>query len=139
MINRKPAFSFFLEPPSKPQSGRPYCVHNTIACLRWPLLAQIAISATQAVLKKIFFLGFGAPGLKIHVLKEHSCPASVLKGEGRVYNIFGARAFLKFRENARKHPKRRICFWERLMDFWPGSPASGVEKWIPGFFRASGN
>ena len=25
------------------------------------------------------------------------------------------------------------------MDFWPESPASGVEKWISGFFRASGN
>jgi hypothetical protein len=46
-----------------------------------------------AVLKKINFLGFGGPGLKIHVLKEHSYPASVLEGEGGVYNIFGARAF----------------------------------------------
>jgi hypothetical protein len=27
----------------------------------------------------------------------------------------------------------------RLMDFWPESPALGVEKWISGFFRASGN
>jgi hypothetical protein len=25
------------------------------------------------------------------------------------------------------------------MDFWPESPASGVEKYISGFFRASGN
>jgi hypothetical protein len=23
------------------------------------------------------------------------------------------------------------------MDFWPESPASGVEKWISGFFRAT--
>jgi hypothetical protein len=33
-----------------------------------------------AVLKKIKILGFGDPGLKIHVLKEHSCPAPVLEG-----------------------------------------------------------
>ena len=37
-----------------------------------------------------------------------------------------------------KTPKT-TCFWVRLMDFWPESPASGVEKWISGFFRASGN
>jgi hypothetical protein len=36
-----------------------------------------------AVLKKIKNLGFGGPGLKIHVLKEHSCPAPVLEGGGR--------------------------------------------------------
>jgi hypothetical protein len=46
-----------------------------------------------AVLKKIKILGFGGPGLKIHVLKGYSCPAPVLEGEGRVYNIFGVRAF----------------------------------------------
>ena len=48
-----------------------------------------------AVLKKmkILGLGFGGPGLKIHGLKEKSCPAPVLEGEGRIYNIFGARAF----------------------------------------------
>ena len=45
------------------------------------------------VLKKIKILGFGGPGLKIHVLKGHSCPAPVLEGEGRVYNTFGVRAF----------------------------------------------
>ena len=45
------------------------------------------------VLKKIKILGFGGPGLKIHVPKEHSCPAPVLEGEGRIYNIFGVRAF----------------------------------------------
>jgi hypothetical protein len=44
-------------------------------------------------LKKIKILGFGGPGLKIRVLKEHSCPAPVLEGEGRICNIFGARAF----------------------------------------------
>jgi hypothetical protein len=25
------------------------------------------------------------------------------------------------------------------MDFWPESPASGIGKWISGFFRASAN
>jgi hypothetical protein len=42
-----------------------------------------------AVLKKIKILGCGGPGLKIHVLKEHtgSCPAPVLEEEGRVYCI----------------------------------------------------
>jgi hypothetical protein len=51
-----------------------------------------------AVLKKIKMLGFGGPGLKIHVLKEHSSPAPVLEGGGGgcIYNIFGVRAFLKF-------------------------------------------
>ena len=34
-----------------------------------------------------------------------------------------------------KTPKT-TCFWVRLMDFWPESPASGVEKWISDFFRA---
>ena len=29
-------------------------------------------------------LGFGGPGLKTHVLKEHSCPAPVLEGKGRI-------------------------------------------------------
>jgi hypothetical protein len=48
-----------------------------------------------AALKKTKLLGFGGPGLKIHVLKEHSCPAPVLEGVGRIYiyNIFGVRAF----------------------------------------------
>jgi hypothetical protein len=30
-------------------------------------------------------LGFGGPGLKIRVLKEHSFLAPVLEGEGRIY------------------------------------------------------
>ena len=46
-----------------------------------------------AVVKKIQIVGCGGRGLKIHVLKEHSCPAPVLEGGGRVYNVFGARAF----------------------------------------------
>jgi hypothetical protein len=88
-------------------------------------------------LKKIKFLGFGGLGLQIHVLKEHSCPASVLEGEGGVYNIFAHGRF----EILGKCPKtpKATCFWVRLMDFWPESPASGVEKWISGFFRASGH
>jgi hypothetical protein len=49
-----------------------------------------------AVLKKINILDFGSPGLKTHVLKEHSFPAPVLEGEGHIYNIFGVRAFLNF-------------------------------------------
>jgi hypothetical protein len=42
-----------------------------------------------AVLKEIKILGFGGPGLKNknHVLKEHSSPAPVLEGEGRIYKI----------------------------------------------------
>jgi hypothetical protein len=44
-------------------------------------------------LKKIEILGFGGLGLKIHMLKEHSSPAPALEGEGRIYNIFGVRAF----------------------------------------------
>jgi hypothetical protein len=43
----------------------------------------------KAVLKKIENSGFGGPGLKVHVLKEHSYPGPVLGGEGRVYNITG--------------------------------------------------
>ena len=54
----------------------------------------------EAVLNKIFFLGFGGPGLKISVLKEHSYPAPVLEleGEGRagIYNIFGRTGILRF-------------------------------------------
>ena len=53
----------------------------------------VSLLKLGAVLKKINFLGFGGPELKIHVLKEHSFPASVLEEEGGVYNIFGARAF----------------------------------------------
>jgi hypothetical protein len=34
---------------------------------------------------------------------------------------------------------RRAFFWVRLMGFGPEGPASGVEKRISGFFRASGN
>ena len=37
------------------------------------------------------------------------------------------------------HLKRRIFFLMRSMGFWPESPALGVEKWISGFFWASGN
>ena len=51
------------------------------------------VYVTRGRFEEIKFLGFGGPGLKIHVLKEHSYPASVLEGEGGVYNIFGARAF----------------------------------------------
>jgi hypothetical protein len=46
-----------------------------------------------AVLKKIHILGFGGPGLEIHVLKENNCPAPVLEGEGRIYSICGVRSF----------------------------------------------
>jgi hypothetical protein len=42
---------------------------------------------------KTFGLDFGGPGLKICVLEGNSYPAPVLEGEGRIYNIFGARAF----------------------------------------------
>jgi hypothetical protein len=31
-------------------------------------------------------------------LKEHSFPAPVLEGEGRIYNIFGVRAFFNLGE-----------------------------------------
>ena len=41
-------------------------------------------SELGAVLEEIKILGFGGPGLKIRVLKEHSFPAPVLGGEGRV-------------------------------------------------------
>jgi hypothetical protein len=44
-------------------------------------------------LKKIKFLGFGGPGLKIHVPEENSCPAPVLEGRIFSVNIFGERAF----------------------------------------------
>ena len=84
-----------------------------------------------AVLKKIKFLGFGGPGLKIHVLKEHSPPAPVLEGEGRIYNIFGVRAFLNFWEIPENTQN------DVFLGAFNG--ASGVERWISGFFRASGN
>jgi hypothetical protein len=84
-------------------------------------------------------LGFAGPGLKIHVLKERSCPASALEGEGGVYNIFGARAFWHFGEMEMPENTQNDVFWVRLMDFWPESPASGVEKWISSIFRAGGN
>jgi hypothetical protein len=61
----------------------------------------------------------------MYVLKEHSFPASVLEGEGGVYCII----FLA-------HGRFEIWRNVRLMDFWPEGPASGVEKWISGFFRA---
>jgi hypothetical protein len=47
----------------------------------------------SSVLNEIKMLGFGGPGLNIHVLKGHSHPVPVLEGEGRIYNIFGVRAF----------------------------------------------
>jgi hypothetical protein len=50
------------------------------------------VTVAGAVLKKTKMSGFGGPGLKIHALKGHSCPAPVLEGEGRIYNIFGVRA-----------------------------------------------
>jgi hypothetical protein len=43
-------------------------------------------------------LGFGGPGLKIHVPTEHSCPAPALEGEG-------ARPFFNFGEMHGKHPE----------------------------------
>ena len=36
-------------------------------------------------LKNTQNLGFGGPGLKIRVLKGHSCPAPVLEGGGLIY------------------------------------------------------
>jgi hypothetical protein len=86
-------------------------------------------------LKKIKILGFGSPGLKIHVLKESFCPAPVLEGEGRIYCIiFLANGHLGILGECPETPKTTY-FWVRLMGFWPGSSASGVEKWISGFFR----
>jgi hypothetical protein len=41
-----------------------------------PRTVQLAVGA---VLKKINILGFAGPGLKNHVLKEHSRPASALE------------------------------------------------------------
>jgi hypothetical protein len=46
-----------------------------------------------AVLKEITILGFGGPGLKLHVPKGHSYPTPFLEGEGRIYNVFGVREF----------------------------------------------
>jgi hypothetical protein len=64
-------------------------------------------------------LGFGGPGLKIHAPKENSYPAPVLEGEGRVYNV------------RRGSPTKKSI--KRTQKF------VGLEKWISGFFRASGN
>jgi hypothetical protein len=84
-------------------------------------------------------LGFGGPGLKIHVLKEHSCPAPVLEGEGRIYStIFLTYGHFEILGKFPKTPKTTY-FRVRSMNFWPESPALGVEKWISGFFWASGN
>jgi hypothetical protein len=63
-----------------------------------------------------------ARGLKIRVLKENSCPAPVLEGE-----YFLARGRFEILGKYPKTPKT-TRFWVRLMDFWPESPASGVEK-----------
>jgi hypothetical protein len=67
-------------------------------CLLWPPTTAHYTRSAGAVLKKVYIFwlwGLSSPGPKIHVLKEHSFPAPVLvlKGEGRIYNIFGARAF----------------------------------------------
>ena len=51
------------------------------------------IKILGAVLKEIKNVGFGGPGLKVQVPKENNCPDPVLEGEGRIYNIFGVRAF----------------------------------------------
>ena len=40
-------------------------------------------------------------------------------------------------KNTQNDERRILDFGVRLIDFWPESPASGVEKWISGFFRAS--
>ena len=60
-----------------------------------PCQMPVPVILNRGRLKKIKNLGFGGPGQEIHVLKEHkhSRPAPVLEGEGRIYNIFGVRAF----------------------------------------------
>ena len=68
----------------------------------------ITILILGAILKEIKILGFGGPGLKIQVLKENNCPAPVLEGEGRIYSIFGVRAFEILGGMPEKDPKQRI-------------------------------
>jgi hypothetical protein len=41
----------------------------------------------------MIFFGFGGPGLKIHVLKEHSYPLLSSKEKAVSIIFFGARAF----------------------------------------------
>jgi hypothetical protein len=94
-----------------------------------------------AVLKKINVLGFGGSGPKIHAPEGHRPAAPLLSSKEKAASIiFLAHGHF---EIWRKHPKapKATYFWVRLMDFWPESPVSGVKKkkWIPGFFRASGN
>jgi hypothetical protein len=79
-------------------------------------------------LKKIKILGFGGPGLKIHVLKEYNTVAPPLSSKEKAVSIiFLAYGRFEILGKCPKTPKT-TCFWVRLMDFWPESPASGVEK-----------
>jgi hypothetical protein len=53
-------------------------------------------------------------------------------------NIFRHTGVLKFRGDAPQAPKT-TNFWVRLMGVWLESPASGVGKYIFGYFRARGS
>jgi hypothetical protein len=82
--------------------------------------------------------------LEIRVLKEKYLPRSCPRRRRPhldlwLYNIFGARAFRHFGGYPKTPKATYFWVWVRLMEFWPESPASGVEKRISGLFRASGN
>jgi hypothetical protein len=82
----------------------------------------------RVVLKKTVFLGLGGPGLKIRVLKEHSCPAPVLEGGGLIYNIFGVRvrAFKNLGGMLPKHPKDDHQFLGAFN--WARGPRGGLNS-----------
>ena len=81
----------------------------------------VTVATAGAVLKKIKILGFGGPGLKTHVLKEHSSPAPALEGEGRVIPTWLGWAYLaKKMQSPQPRPSQP-----------PSNPVLDTEKWAP--------
>ena len=107
----------------------------------------------------ILHLIFNQAGRLLQYLLDTSINASagstvVNHGNGGYYIIFLAYRHFKILGKYPKTPKTTCplffgfyvtctryvaLFWVRLMDFGPESPASGLEKWITGFFRDSGS
>jgi hypothetical protein len=80
-----------------------------------------------AVLRKIKILGFGGPGLKIHVLKGHSHPAPVVEGEGRIYNVFLAHGHFEILGGMPENTQSDV-FLGAFNGFLAGEPRLGCRK-----------
>ena len=92
-----------------------------------------------AVLKKIIFLALETRGWKFTCSKN--IVALLLSSKEKAVSIIFLTCghFVILGKGEMPEKTQNDAFWVRLMVFWPESPASDVEKWISGFFRASGN